>query len=287
VHPGRKVVTVNGDGGILMNFQELETARRLRTPFVNVVWENRQFGSIVWKQDRKFGEHFGVDFTNPDFVKLAEAFGLPAWRCEKPDDFARHLQHALTLDVPSLIVVPIDYSADVAFAQALGDEAKLTERYFYEAFPEGGRDALLRAVHDKVAAQAREAIVAAVAAAAGGAPESVALAAVSGFTAFLEEDPRRGRVLVSESFHESVLARHDIELVPAFAALLVAQIRALPDAPDDTDAELTAVALLGALRAIYLAWLGGTPAISTQRLNAHAARLVIAAARVSSRDVHD
>jgi acetolactate synthase-1/2/3 large subunit len=125
VHPGRKVVTVNGDGGILMNFQELETARRLRTPFVNVVWENRQFGSIVWKQDRKFGEHFGVDFTNPDFVKLAEAFGLPAWRCEKPDDFKRHLKHALTLDVPSLIVVPIDYSADVAFAQALGDETVL------------------------------------------------------------------------------------------------------------------------------------------------------------------
>lgn len=125
VHPSRNVVTVNGDGGVLMNFQELETARRLKTPFVNVVWENHQYGSIVWKQDKKFGEHFGVDFTNPDFVKLAEAFGLPAWRCERPDDFAKHLRHALTLDVPSLIVVPIDYSADVAFSQALGDETVL------------------------------------------------------------------------------------------------------------------------------------------------------------------
>jgi acetolactate synthase-1/2/3 large subunit len=122
VHPGKRVVTVNGDGGILMNFQELETAMRLKTPFVNVVWENRQFGSIVWKQDKKFGEHFGVDFTNPDFVKLAEAFGMPAWRCEAPDDFGRHLQHALTLDLPSLIVLPIDYSIDVALAQELGDE---------------------------------------------------------------------------------------------------------------------------------------------------------------------
>ena len=84
VHPDRRVVTVNGDGGFLMNFQELETAMRLRTPIVNVIWENRQFGSIVWKQDKKFGEHFGVDFTNPDFVKLAEAFGMPAWRCESP-----------------------------------------------------------------------------------------------------------------------------------------------------------------------------------------------------------
>jgi len=105
-----------------MNFQEFETAMRLKTPFVNVVWENRQFGSIVWKQDKKFGEHFGVDFTNPDFVKLAESFGMPAWRCAGPDDFGRHLHHALTLDLPSLIVLPIDYSSDVAFAHQLGDE---------------------------------------------------------------------------------------------------------------------------------------------------------------------
>ncbi|HEV7754101.1 MAG TPA: thiamine pyrophosphate-dependent enzyme, partial [Baekduia sp.] len=122
VHPGRRVVTVNGDGGILMNFQELETAMRLGTPFVNVVWENRQFGSIVWKQDKKFGAHFGTDFTNPDFVKLAEAFGMPAWRCERVEDFAKHLEHALTLETPSLIVLPIDYSLDVTLAQELGDE---------------------------------------------------------------------------------------------------------------------------------------------------------------------
>jgi acetolactate synthase-1/2/3 large subunit len=122
VHPDRRVVTVNGDGGILMNFQELETAMRLKTAIVNVVWENRQFGSIVWKQDKKFGEHFGVDFTNPDFVKLAESFGMPAWRCGAAEDFGRHLRHALTLDVPSLIVVPIDYSLDVALSEELGAE---------------------------------------------------------------------------------------------------------------------------------------------------------------------
>ena len=77
VHPARNVVTVNGDGGFLMNSQELETAVRLGTPFVNVIWENSQYGSIVWKQDKKFGSHFGTDFTNPDFVKLAEGFGMP------------------------------------------------------------------------------------------------------------------------------------------------------------------------------------------------------------------
>jgi acetolactate synthase-1/2/3 large subunit len=126
VHPDRKVVTVNGDGGVLMNFQELETAVRLRTPVVNVIWENSQFGSIVWKQDKKFGRHFGVDFTNPDFVKLADAFGIPGWRCESVDDFGRYLRHALTLDTPSVIVVPIDYSLDVAISEELGTETVVT-----------------------------------------------------------------------------------------------------------------------------------------------------------------
>jgi acetolactate synthase-1/2/3 large subunit len=126
VHPNRKVVTVNGDGGFLMNCQELETAKRLRTPVVNIVWENHQYGSIVWKQDKKFGRHFGTDFTNPDFVKLAESFGLPAWRCESVDDFATHLRKALTLDEPSLIVLPIDYSIDVAVSEELGTETVAT-----------------------------------------------------------------------------------------------------------------------------------------------------------------
>ena len=126
VHPDRKVVAVSGDGGFLMNCQELETAARLKTPVVNVIWENAQFGSIVWKQDKKFGRHFGVDFGNPDFVKLAEAFGLPAWRCSSADDFPRLLAGALAKDTPSLIVVPIDYSIDVAISETLGAETVAT-----------------------------------------------------------------------------------------------------------------------------------------------------------------
>jgi acetolactate synthase-1/2/3 large subunit len=126
VHPKRKVVAVGGDGGTLMNFQELETAVRLKTPFVNVIWENQQFGSIVWKQDKKFGRHFGVDFTNPDFVALAKAFGMPAWRVEDPDEFGPTLKRALDEDLPSLIVLPIDYSIDVAISQELGHETVAT-----------------------------------------------------------------------------------------------------------------------------------------------------------------
>jgi len=126
VHPERSVVTVSGDGGFLMNCQELETAVRLRTPTVNVVWENGEFGSIAWKQDNRFGRHFDVGFGNPDFVRLAEAFGMPAWRCSSAEDFAGRLRQALALDLPSLIVVPIDYSLDVTLSGALGAETVAT-----------------------------------------------------------------------------------------------------------------------------------------------------------------
>ncbi len=123
VHPQHRVVAVCGDGGVLMNIQELETAMRLRTAFVTVVWEDGGFGSIAWKQRQRFdGEHFGTDFGNPDFVRLADSFGMPAWRCASAEDFGRRLRYALSLDMPSLIVLPIDYSIDVAMSDELGEE---------------------------------------------------------------------------------------------------------------------------------------------------------------------
>jgi acetolactate synthase-1/2/3 large subunit len=93
---------------------------------VNVIWENQQFGSILWKQEKKFKRHFGVDFTNPDFVRLAESFGLRGWRCESIDDFSTYLDQALALDQPSVIVVPIDYSLDIALSEELGTETVAT-----------------------------------------------------------------------------------------------------------------------------------------------------------------
>jgi acetolactate synthase-1/2/3 large subunit len=126
VNPERRVVSVSGDGGFLMNCQELETAMRLRVAVVNIVWENRQFGSIAWKQEKRFGRHFGTDFGNPDFVRLAESFGMPAWRPSSVDEFCRQLEQAMTLTVPSLIALPIDYSLDVALSETLGTETVAT-----------------------------------------------------------------------------------------------------------------------------------------------------------------
>jgi len=122
VDPGRRVVAVCGDGGLMMNVQELETAARLGTALVVVVWEDSGFGSIAWKQRKRFGADFGTRFGNPDFVALAESFGLPAWRCGSAEDFRQHLRHALGLDVPALIVLPVDYSVDVAISDELGEE---------------------------------------------------------------------------------------------------------------------------------------------------------------------
>ena len=85
--PERKVVAVSGDGGFLMNSQELETAHRLRLPYVNVVWTDRRYGVIELNQQRRFGRTFGVEFTNPDLVQYASSFGLPAWRVEQARRF--------------------------------------------------------------------------------------------------------------------------------------------------------------------------------------------------------
>ena len=75
VYPDRKVLTISGDGGFLMNVQELETAVRLGTNTVNMIWSDGTFGLIEWHQQRKFGHAFGTRFGNPDWVKLANSYG--------------------------------------------------------------------------------------------------------------------------------------------------------------------------------------------------------------------
>ena len=108
VHPDRKVVAVSGDGGFLMNAQELETAKRLGTAFVNLVWTDGRYGVIDLNQRRRFGRTFGVEFTNPDLVRLAASFGLPGLRVGRAEDLLPTLRRALELQVPSVVEVPID-----------------------------------------------------------------------------------------------------------------------------------------------------------------------------------
>ncbi len=122
VFPHRKVVAVNGDGGFMMNCQELETARRMKTAFPTVVWKDGRYGVIELNQNRRFGRAFGIEFGNPDFVQFAQSFGLPAYRVEAADDLLPILRRALELDMPSLIEVPVDYRENMHLAERLGDD---------------------------------------------------------------------------------------------------------------------------------------------------------------------
>ena len=120
VHPDRRVVALCGDGGFLMNSQELETAKRIGANITVVVWRDDGYGLIDWKQRNEFGRPFGVEFGNPDFVAYAQSFGLAAYRRRPPAELYPTLERALEHDGPSLVEVPIDYRENLRLTERLG-----------------------------------------------------------------------------------------------------------------------------------------------------------------------
>lgn len=121
VHPDRKVVAFTGDGGFLMNVQELETAKRLGTAIVVVVLVDDRLGVIEVNEKRQFGKTFATEFGNPDFVQLARAFGIAGYAVESARDLLPTLRHALDLGGPALVAVPWDHQANERIAQAMAD----------------------------------------------------------------------------------------------------------------------------------------------------------------------
>ena len=120
VHPDRRIVALCGDGGLLMNVQELETAVRLRAKVTVVVWRDDGYGLIDWKQRNEFGRPFGVEFGNPDFVAYAQSFGIAGFRPDTAADLLPTLRRALDVDGPSLVEVPIDYRENLRLTERLG-----------------------------------------------------------------------------------------------------------------------------------------------------------------------
>jgi acetolactate synthase I/II/III large subunit len=120
VHPDRQVVALTGDGGFLMNSQELETAKRIGTKVVVVIWVDGGYGLIDWKQRNEFGRPFAVEFGNPDFVKYAESFGIAGFRPSSADDLYPTLKRALDVDGPAVVEVPIDYRENLRLTEHLG-----------------------------------------------------------------------------------------------------------------------------------------------------------------------
>jgi acetolactate synthase-1/2/3 large subunit len=119
--PDRRVMAICGDAGFLMNVQEMETAVRIGSNIVVMVWEDHAYGLIAWKQENEFGRHTELSFGNPDFVKLAESFGWNGYRVEKSAELRSTLEDAFRAQRPSLVVIPIDYRENELLTQRLGN----------------------------------------------------------------------------------------------------------------------------------------------------------------------
>lgn len=118
-YPDRKVVAVTGDAGFMMNSQEIETAMRMGTPFVILIWNDSEYGLITWHQLRHFGRPSHITFKNPDFVKYAESFGAKGYRVERTQDLVPTLKRALDDKVVAIVDCPVDYSENMKLTERL------------------------------------------------------------------------------------------------------------------------------------------------------------------------
>jgi acetolactate synthase-1/2/3 large subunit len=121
VHPRREILAICGDGGFMMNVQEMETAKRLGVNITVMVWEDHEFGLIAWKQEAAFGDTTDVKFGNPDWSKLATAFGWHVHRVDESRDLAATIRAAIDEAGSSLLIVPIDYRENMKLTQHLGE----------------------------------------------------------------------------------------------------------------------------------------------------------------------
>jgi acetolactate synthase-1/2/3 large subunit len=110
LYPDRKVVAVCGDGGFMMNSQEIETAVRLGLDLTVIILNDHAYGMIKWKQEDMGFDNFGLDYNNPDFVQYAQSYGAKGYRPESDQDFQHVLDECLNSKGVKLIDLPVDYS---------------------------------------------------------------------------------------------------------------------------------------------------------------------------------
>ena len=119
-HPERTAVTITGDAGFLMNCQEIETALRIGTPIIVLIWTDSEYGLIHWHQLRHFGRPSHITFNNPDFVKFAESFGAKGYKVQAADELVPTLKQAIADDTVVIIDCPVDYSENMKLTEKLG-----------------------------------------------------------------------------------------------------------------------------------------------------------------------
>jgi acetolactate synthase-1/2/3 large subunit len=110
VYPGRKVMAICGDGGFMMNSQEMETAVRLKLDITVLILNDNSYGMIRWKQANMGFADWGLTYGNPDFVKYAEAYGASGHRVESAESLPGLLAHCLATPGVHLIDCPVDYA---------------------------------------------------------------------------------------------------------------------------------------------------------------------------------
>ena len=113
--PDRPVVSVSGDGGFLFNAQELSTAARHGINVVAVVFNDSSYGNVARDLDESWGGEYGAELTNPDFMKLADAYGVVGMRAKEPTEVGRLVRDAIEKDRPALIEVPVGRMSRPAF----------------------------------------------------------------------------------------------------------------------------------------------------------------------------
>ena len=121
VHPDRHAVAVTGDAGFMMNSQEIETALRIGTPIVILIWHDGAYGLIAWHQMKAFGRTSNIAFNNPDFVKYAESFGAKGYRVTAAHELQPTIKRALADETVVVIDCPVDYSVNMKFTEDMGN----------------------------------------------------------------------------------------------------------------------------------------------------------------------
>jgi len=119
--PDKTAIAITGDAGFLMNVQELETAMRINTPIVIIIWNDSNYGLIKWKQEAQFGRESNIHFNNPDFVMLAESFGAKGYRVEKTEELLPTIEQSIKDNTVVVIDCPVDYSENMKLTQKLGE----------------------------------------------------------------------------------------------------------------------------------------------------------------------
>ena len=118
-YPDRKAVAVTGDGGFMMNNQEIDTALRLGLDIVVLIFNDSKYGLIEWHQLSHFDRASQIDFVNPDFVKFAESFGAKGYRVNSTEELIPTLEAALNDGTVSIIDCPVDYSENMKLTRKL------------------------------------------------------------------------------------------------------------------------------------------------------------------------